>query len=103
MKKYTVTFHPDAEQDVLTSYEWGCRAWGEKQAQQWVRELHHAIKKRLSAFPESCPLAPESEELGVLVRQFVMQRYRVLFIVKGKQVVVLHVRGAYAEGEDDAE
>jgi plasmid stabilization system protein ParE len=95
MKKYTVIFHPDAEQDIRTSYDWGCRVWGKTKAKQSARELPKAITKRLAVFPESCPLAPESEELSVPVRQMIVGRYRVLFTIQGGNVHILHVRGAY--------
>jgi hypothetical protein len=53
------------------------------------------VKKRLRQFPESSPIAPESEDLGRELRQFVIDRYRVIFIVQGDIVTVLFVRGAY--------
>lgn len=95
MKRYTVIFHPEAEKDIRVSLEWGVRMWGKRQAQQWVRRLYGAIKKRLGQFPESCPLAPEGEDVGVSIRQFVIDRYRVLFTVHGNTVIVLYVRGGY--------
>jgi plasmid stabilization system protein ParE len=96
MKKYTVTFHPGAEQDIRTSYDWGCRVWGKTKAKQWVRELRAGITKRLAVFQESCPLAPESEELGIPIRQMIVGRYRVLFTIRARNVYILHVRGAYS-------
>jgi len=35
MKKYKVTLHPDAEMDINSSFEWGCRAWGKENATAW--------------------------------------------------------------------
>jgi len=95
MKEFTVIFHPDAETDITSSYEWGCRVWGEREAKAWARELHQRIKTRLSSLPLSCSVAPESEELGIEIRQLVVQRYRILFIVQKKIVTILHVRGAF--------
>ncbi|MBC8030504.1 MAG: type II toxin-antitoxin system RelE/ParE family toxin [Pyrinomonadaceae bacterium] len=95
MKKYSVTFHPDAETDISSCYQWGRRAWGAAQANAWIRELHQAIKLRLTSLPLSCPLAPESEDLAVAVRQLIVQRYRILFIVEKTSVTILHVRGPY--------
>jgi hypothetical protein len=43
---------------------------------------------------ESCPTAPESEDFGRELRQFVIVRDMVIFIVKGDTVTVLSVRGA---------
>ena len=96
MKKYEVTLHPDAEADIRSSYEWGCRVWGEKRANAWIRELRQTIKSRLTSMPLGCAIAPESEELDNPVRHLIAGRYRVLFIVEKRVVTILHVRGAYA-------
>src|SRR5712675_2158284 len=103
MKKYSVVFHPDAETDISSSYQWGRRVWGDKQANGWVQELQRAIKLRLTSLPLSCSLAPESEDLGIEVRQLIVQRYRVLFIVEKKTATILHVRGPYAASLDSRE
>jgi len=95
MKKFTVILHPDAETDITSSYEWGCRVWGEQRAKEWARELHSAIKARLTTLPLRCPVAPESEEVGIEIRQLIVQRYRVLFVVEKKTVTILHVRAAH--------
>ena len=95
MKKYTVVLHPDAETDIESSYQWGRRAWGLEQAKAWVRELRRTIKSRLTTQPLSCPLAPESQDLGIPLRQLIMQRYRILFILEKTTVTILHVRGPY--------
>jgi len=100
MKKYSIILHPDAEADINSSYQWGRKVWGEKQAKAWAQELRRAIKLRLTSLPLSCPLAPESDDLGLEVRQLIAQRYRVLFIVEKKTVTILHVRGPYAVGLD---
>ena len=95
MKKYNVLFHPDAETDISSSYEWGWRVWGEPNAKTWMRQLRQTIGARLTSLPLSCPLAPESEHLDTPIRRLVIQRYRVLFIVEKKTVTILHVRGAW--------
>ena len=95
MKKYKVMFHPDAEMDIDSSFQWGCRTWGRKNAKAWVRELRHAIISRLTSTPFSCSVAPESEELGIPIRHLIVGRYRILFIVEKKTVMILHVKGSY--------
>jgi len=45
--------------------------------------------------PLSCPRAPESDELGVIIRQLIVGRYRILFIVEVRTVEILHVIGSY--------
>jgi toxin ParE1/3/4 len=95
MKSYKVEFLPTAKQDLRLSYEWGVNVWGKTKSQKWLHEFSATCKKRLRQFPESCQIAPESEDLGRELRQFVIDRYRVIFIVNGDTVTVLYVRGAY--------
>jgi plasmid stabilization system protein ParE len=94
-KKYTLTVHPDAEIDIESSFQWGCRRWGRKKAKSWMRELRRVILSRLTLTPLSGSIAPESEELGIPIRQLVFGRYRVLYLVEKKTVTVLHMRGSY--------
>jgi plasmid stabilization system protein ParE len=103
MKKYSVIFHSEAEADINSIYQWGRRAWGKDQANAWAQELQRTIKSRLTSLPLSCPLAPESEDLGIAVRQLIVQRYRVLFIVEKRTATILHIRGPYAAGPDSHE
>ena len=95
MKKYRIVFHPDAETDIASLYQWESREWGEGQAQDWVCELSRIIKRRLRSIPLRGPLSPESEELGIPVRQLIVRRYRILFIVEKTTVTILHIRGPY--------
>ena len=95
MKKYKVILHPDAELDISSSFKWGCRAWGNEKAKLWVRKLRHTFRKQLTSIPLRCPLAPESEELGISIRHLIVGRYRILFILEGMTVTTLHVRGSY--------
>ena len=95
MKKYTVVFHADAETDVASSYLWGCKVWGEERARTWIRELRRIVISRLTSSPLACPLAPESEDLGVPIRHLIMDRYRILFTTEKRTVTILHVRGPY--------
>jgi plasmid stabilization system protein ParE len=95
MKRYAVVFEESAQSDVRGSYEWGRRAWGKHEAQQWVRELRRAVSEQLAVVPKAFPLAPEDDEFSEEIRQMVAGRYRILFTIKGSNVHVLHVRGAY--------
>ena len=95
MKEYRVILHSDAESDIESSFKWGCRAWGEDKAKLWVRKLRRAIRKQLTSLPLACPLALESEQLGVSIRHLIVGRYRVLFPVRGRTVTILHVSGPY--------
>ena len=97
MKKYNVILHSDAESDIESSFKWGCRAWGEENAKLWVRILRRTLKKQLTSMPLACPLAPESELLGISIRHLIVGRYRVLFTVRGRTVTILHVSGSYTD------
>lgn len=103
MKKYILTVHPDAEIDIDSSFRWGCRRWGRKNAKIWVRELRNTIVSRLTSTPLSGSIAPESEQLGMPIRQLILGRYRVLYLVEKKTVTILHVRGAYEGLPDEDE
>jgi|SRR5687767_1160241 len=95
MARFKVFFTPQALEEILSSYEWGLIAWGEDAAQRWLRELHECVYGRLAVFPKSCPLAPESREIGTDIRQLIFQRYRVLFQVVRNKVIILHLHGPY--------
>ena len=99
MKRYAVVFEESAQADVRGSYDWGCRVWGKRAAQQWIRELRTAILKQLSLVPKGFPLAPENDEFSEEIRQLIVGRYRVLFTIKKHIVHVLHLRGAHVRGE----
>ena len=95
MKRYKVEFLPSARQDLRASFLWGVNVWGKTPAERWLRKFSATCKNRLTQFPESCPIAPESEELERTIRQLIIDRYRVLFIVQGDTVNILYVRGSY--------
>jgi len=90
-----VIIEDSAQENVRESYDWGCRTWGKRQAQQWARELRTAVFKQLGIVPKAFPLAPENDEFSEEIRQMIVGRYRVLFTIRGRKVHVLHVRGAY--------
>src|SRR5689334_13399517 len=95
MKRYLVIFETTAQENVRESYDWGCRSWGKKEAQRWVRDLRTAILRQLSIVPKGFPLAPEDDEFVEEIRQLIVDRYRVLFTIRKSKVHVLHVRGSY--------
>jgi len=97
MKKYKVILHSDTESDIESSFKWDCRAWGEENAKLRVQKLRQAIRKQLTSLPLACPLAPETEQLGVSIRHLIVGRYRVLFTIRGKTVTILHVSGSYTD------
>lgn len=99
MKRYAVVFEESAQANVRESYDWGCRAWGKQEAKQWVRQLRTAVSQQLAIVPKGFSLAPEDDEFSEEIRQMLVDRYRVLFTIKGRKVHVLHVRGSYVRGD----
>jgi toxin ParE1/3/4 len=95
MKNYTVEFLPSAKEDLRTSFLWGVNIWGKTQAGKWLNKINAACKKRLKQFPESCPIAPENKEFDIHLRQFIIDRYRVIFTIEENTVKILYVRGSY--------
>lgn len=95
MAKFAVSFTPHALDDILTSYEWGLETWGEAAAEKWLKELHRCIYQRLTIFPASCSIAPESSDLEGEVRQLIFLRYRILFEIDKDLVIVLRVDGPF--------
>lgn len=100
MKRYEVIIEDSAQENVRESYDWGRRAWGKQKAQKWVRQLRTAVFKQLGVVPKAFPLAPENDEFSEEIRQMIVDRYRVLFTIRGREVHVLHVRGAYTRAFD---
>jgi plasmid stabilization system protein ParE len=66
-------------------------------AARWHAGLTEALRS-LEEQPERCGSAPEAEELGIGLRQFLFGKrrgvYRVLFTIEGDTVNVLHIRHA---------
>lgn len=95
-KTYEVVLSAEAEANIEEAVAWIAEADPEA-AERWYDGLIEAIGS-LSRMPLRCPLAPESK-LG-LIEQEVHQllygrhfwKYRILFAVEGRQVLVAHVR-----------
>lgn len=100
MKRHAVLLEESAQADLRQSYSWGCRNWGRKQAQKWMRELRTAISQQLAVVPKVFPLAPEDDDFVEEIRQMTVGRYQVLFTIKGRTVHVLHIRGAYVQASE---
>src|SRR5580765_6365750 len=102
MTEYRILFRSEAETQIQNSYEWGLDYWGEIEANRWLRDLYTAIFRRLTSFPLSCPVAPESEETDATIRQYILRRrYRILFEIQQETVVILQFRGPFTESSSD--
>jgi plasmid stabilization system protein ParE len=76
---YLVELSPSALNDAETAFL-RLRRGSPDYADQWFNGLLEAIVS-LEKFPNRCPLAPESEELRIELRQLLYGKYRVLFLV----------------------
>jgi len=97
--KYKIVLELTAEREIAKSYQWGEKNWGISQTKKWYNSLMKAIAG-LENFPNRHPLAPESKEFNIEIRQIVFQRYRVLFIVSDDTVCVLYFRDPYHDKKD---
>ena len=92
---FRVIVTPDAEADLKAAYMF-IRRHVPHAARAWVTGARKTIKG-LARYPERCTLAPESGSFGEPIRELLYGRgnrgiYRILFVVLGDSVFVLHVR-----------
>lgn len=94
MKKFQVNIQAGAHADIEAAVEWIAER-SPVRAARWHGRLLQAIQS-LGSLPERCGLAPESETYGEPIRQLLYGKrrgiYRILFVVRGDTVSVLHVR-----------
>lgn len=89
---YRVRTTRRADVDAEQIYDWIAEHEGRPlEALRWLDGLDDAIAS-LGEHPLRCPRAPESAFLREDVRQLLFHRHRVLFVVDGRDVVVLHIR-----------
>jgi len=112
-KIYEIIVSAEAEKNIEDAFAWIAEA-NPAAAAEWYDGLVEALRG-LSEMPLRCPLSPETR-LGLVdrkVRQLLYGRnywkYRILFVVEAKRVLIAHVRhGArlylgQEETEEDAE
>ena len=99
MKKFRIELTHRAKTDFSRSFDWGKREWGTAAASHWYRELKASIREILVHFPLSQPIAPESTELGLELRQMIFRRYRVIFEIDGRTVRILHLKGPFVDDQ----
>ncbi len=89
---YRVRTTRRAEVDAEQIYDWIAEHEGRPlEALRWLDGLDDAITS-LGEHPLRCPRAPEAAYLGADVRHLLFHSHRVLFVVDGSEVVVLHIR-----------
>src|SRR5256885_221869 len=93
---HVINISPRAMADIRAAVAWRGRRRLSVGA-RWHAGVLAAIRT-LTSNPDRCPLADESADLGVDLRQLLHGRrrdvYRVLFTVEGETVNVLRVRHA---------
>src|SRR4051794_8142269 len=92
---YRVIITPEAEGDLRTACKY-IRKHSKQAARAWVKGARRKIKT-LAQHPERSPLAPESTSFHEPIRELLYGSgnrgtYRILFVVLGNSVFVLHVR-----------
>jgi plasmid stabilization system protein ParE len=94
MNRYRVHFTNSASSDAEAAYDW-IRADSPSAAVKWFNGLADVIES-LETLPERCALARESARAGEKIRQLLYGRrphvYRILYIIRGTDVYILHVR-----------
>lgn len=93
MKRYRVSLSPTAAINIQDAFNW-FHAENPRFASKWRAEIRDAILG-LATLPESHPVAPESANFDIEVRQILFGRgtpWRVFFTIDADTVHVLHVR-----------
>ena len=90
MKKYRIDIKPTAENDLARRYQQIAEE-SPQNALNWYLQTIEAIE-RLDVLAERCPIAPEDLDIQKGIRHLVIRNYRVLYIINGDVVEVLHVR-----------
>lgn len=90
MKKYSIEITPAAENDLERRYQQIAED-SQQNAVKWYLQIIEAVEK-LDVLAERCPLAPEDIDIQQGIRHLIIGDYRVLYLIKGRIVKVLHVR-----------
>ena len=88
--RYSVAIQPSAERDVEEICEYLDQE-SEHLTEAWLDEYVDALRS-LALMPRRCALAPESPSFDSEIRQLLLQPYRILFMIEGDEVHILHVR-----------
>lgn len=88
-----VVIEERAARDITEYAHWIAAQGSPLNAVRWVEAIEGAIAS-LAQMPDRCALAPEAPAFDLPVRQLLFKSHRVLFVLKGRAVHVLHVRHA---------
>lgn len=87
---YTVLVAVFARNDADEVFDWIAMDSGAA-AERWLEGLD-LVFASLRTFPNRGKLAPEGRRIRRQVRQLMYGRYRIIYVVVGDEVRVLHVR-----------
>lgn len=88
--RFNIEITARAEVEIEQAYRWIYQD-APSRAAAWRRKLLERTDS-LNSFPERCPLAPEAATFGQEIHQLLFGVYRILFIIQGDTIYVLHVR-----------
>jgi len=87
---YTVSLTARAERDLAKLYDY-IHAADSEAARKWYLGLKREILS-LETLPIRCAVTPENKNLRHLLYGHGHNTYRVIYRVKGSEVIVLHIR-----------
>ena len=92
--RFRVVIQPPAKLDIEAAYLY-LREFSVGAANKWLNGIEKAIRS-LEMWPRRFGLARESREFPEEIRQLIYGkrsgRYRILYVIRGRTVHVLHVR-----------
>lgn len=87
---YHVELSDRAQRDIVAAYDYIAA-----DAPQAAIDFRYGLQAQinfLNIFPERCGLAPEDQYRDETIRQTFYKSYRILFIIRGETVHVVHIR-----------
>jgi len=89
--KYDVEVAEHADAEANFAFKWIEVNSSPTKAIAWFNGLVDAVDT-LCTFPERCPIAPESEDVGREIRHLIYGNYRIIFAIEEQKVFILHIR-----------
>lgn len=89
--RFAVLVQPTAEEEIDAAFVYLASEASLEVAARWYNRLEESIAT-LANLPRRCPVAPEDALFEEEIRHLLVDPYRVIFTIRGKQVHILHVR-----------
>lgn len=90
MTRYSVEYSARAKRDLHAEWAYNARE-APLNAARWLERMEEAVLS-LGEFPSRCPRAREASKAAIDLRQRLVNGHRVLFVIQGRKVRVLHIR-----------